>query len=249
LSADSDQETEGPKNRGSKPGAAGLDWWNWERAESAAVGFVLAGGQSSRMGSDKALVRFGGRPLIAHAVGILKAAGLPVFIAGARPEVRASLESFAPVIPDMAAGLGPLGGVCAALESTGAAYSVFLPVDVPLMPSSLIEYLLRHAMVTGSFVTLAAVNGLAQTFPAVISRDAAPALERELSGGRLGCLAAFQTAAGGPGQKVCALPAEVLVQSGQIAHPDALPVVRWFLNINAAADLGLASLVRASRVS
>ena len=74
------------------------------------------------MGSDKALVEFGGRPLIAHAVGILKAAGLPVSIAGARPENRASLESYAPVISDAEPGLGPLGGICAALQSTAAPY-------------------------------------------------------------------------------------------------------------------------------
>ena len=83
-----------------------------------AAGFVLAGGQSSRMGSDKALVEFGGRPLIAHAVGILRTAGLSVSIAGARAEIRASLESYAPVIPDAEAGRGPLGGICAALKST-----------------------------------------------------------------------------------------------------------------------------------
>ena len=117
------------------------------------------------------------------------------------------------------------------------------------MPTSLIEYLLRHAKVTGSFVTLSSVNGLAQTFPAVIRRDALPVLERELGEGRRGCLAAFETVAAERGQRVGALPAEVLVQSGQIAHPDALPAVRWFLNINAATDLRLASSVRTSRVS
>lgn len=60
---------------------------NLSRSESDAdaVGFVLAGGKSSRMGTDKALLEFRGEPLIARAIGILKAVGLPVCIAGARP--------------------------------------------------------------------------------------------------------------------------------------------------------------------
>ena len=134
MSGDSDQGTEGSRDRGI-----------WGESEAAAVGFVLAGGRSSRMGSDKALVEFGGRPLIAHAVGILKAAGLAVSIAGACAENRAGLEAYAPVIPDTEAGLGPLGGICAALRSTTASYGVFLPVDVPLMAPSLIAFLVRHA--------------------------------------------------------------------------------------------------------
>ncbi len=221
----------------------------WEGTESAAVGFVLAGGQSRRMGSDKALVEFGGRPLIGHAVAILKAAGLSVSIAGARAENRAALECYGPVISDTEPGLGPLGGICAALRSTGARFGVFLPVDVPLMPSSLIAYLVRHAQITGTLVTLASVNDSPQTFPAVASRDTLPLLEAELGKGRRGCLAGFQTAAAALGQRICSLPAEVLVQSGQVAHPDGLPVVRWFLNINAAVDLRMASWLRSSRVS
>ncbi len=45
-----------------------------EPADAAcdASGFVLAGGQSSRMGRDKALLTFAGQPLIAHALAILR---------------------------------------------------------------------------------------------------------------------------------------------------------------------------------
>ncbi len=213
-----------------------------------AVGFVLAGGQSRRMGTDKALLDFRGQPLIAHAIGILEGAGLPVVIAGARAEARFRLESFAPVMSDSETGLGPLGGICTALASASAPYAVILPVDLPFVPSSLIRYLVHHARVTESAITLISVNGLPQTFPAVVSKTLYPTLQEELENGRLGCLAAFQAAAIRMGSRFCSLAAEVLVQSGQVSHPQALPVVRWFLNLNAEQDVSRASSIAAIRV-
>jgi molybdopterin-guanine dinucleotide biosynthesis protein A len=201
------------------------------------------------MGTDKALVEFDGRPLIAHAVGILKAAGLKVFIAGARAEARSQLEPYAPLIPDREPGLGPLGGICTALASTKSDLGVFLPVDVPFLPASLVQYLLEHERTTGCAVTLASVNGEAETFPAVISRRALPVLERELDERRLGCLAAFRTAAMGLGETEAMVDVEVLVQAGQVSHPHALPAVRWFLNLNEERDLRRAASFGISQVS
>ena len=225
---------------------------NWQCNEADAVGFVLAGGQSTRMGRDKALVEFGGRPLLLHAIAALRAAGLPVFIAGA----RTPLDAYAPVVPDSRQNAGPPGGICTALESIRhtlppnmAQYAVFLSVDQPLMPPSLLVYLLYHARMTGSAVTLPSVNGFAQTFPVVLTVDSLAVLETELSSGRTGSYAAFQAAAAARGEAVSVLRVEVLVQSGKIAHPAALPAAHWFLNINAPPDLSRASSIAAGRVS
>ncbi len=128
-------------------------------AKVDAAGFVLAGGRSSRMGRDKALVELGGRTLAAHAVDLLRSAGLSATIAGARSE----LAGVAPVIKDEAPDQGPLSGICSALASTDAELAVFIPVDLPLLPASLLEYLLRHAMTAGRAITLVSVNGFAQT--------------------------------------------------------------------------------------
>ncbi len=197
-----------------------------------AVGFVLAGGRSSRMGEDKALVSLAGRPLIAHAVDILHRAGLAAHIAGA----RSPLGAFAPVVEDMEADRGPLGGICAALASTAARWSVFLPVDLPLMPPLLLGYLLNHARIVEAAVTLPAVNEFAQTFPAVVDRAALPIFEGELKAGRGGCFAAFKAAAGRLGG-LSQVAVESLVQCGQVAHSGDMPPIWWFLNVNAAGDL------------
>jgi molybdenum cofactor guanylyltransferase len=211
--------------------------------EPDVTAFILAGGHSTRMGRDKALLPLAGRPLIAHTLSLLADAGLPAAIAGTRPELR----SFAPVIDDFEsrdAGLGkakanrgPLAGICAALASVSAAHAVFLSVDQPLLPASLLAYLLHHARITASAVTVASLNGSAQTFPAVLDRAVLPALENELTAGRLGCLAAYRSAAAALGRPCCAVPVEFLLQSGQVAHPSGLPAACWFLNLNTPADL------------
>jgi molybdopterin-guanine dinucleotide biosynthesis protein A len=201
--------------------------------------FVLAGGQSRRMGRDKALLAFAGQPLIARALRILRDAALEPAIAGA----RSSLHACAPVVEDTRPDLGPLAGICAAFASTQARWCIFLPVDLPLLPASLLQYLLLHAQITGSAVTLAAMNGFAQTFPVVLDRAVLPALDAELASGRRGCFSAFQAAAESLQQPVAVLPVELLAQSGHVAHPARLPAFRWFLNVNTPADLRLGEML------
>ncbi len=210
------------------------------------AGFVLAGGESSRMGRDKALLSFAGRPLIAWAISILREAGLTVSIAGARSP---ALAEFAPVIEDSGPGLGPLAGICAALASTSAKRAVFLPVDLPLLPSSLIVYLLHQARIGGNAVTVPTVNGFAETFPAVLDRAILPMIRAELEAGRNGCFSAFQAAASALSQPISTVSVELLTQSGHVNHPLGLEPFRWFLNLNNAADLAQAEGLIAKRIA
>lgn len=218
---------------------------NGDEARDAA-GFVLAGGQSSRMGRDKALLPFAGRPLVRHALSILHEAGLPASIAGARSP---ALSEFAPVVSDPTPGLGPLAGICAALASTQSRFAVFLPVDLPFLPPSLLLYLLHHARVSGQVVNLPRVNGFAQTFPAVLDCAVLHVLKVELDAGRNGCFSAFEAAAAAMKQTISSIPVEYLVQAGQAAHPFALPPFRWFLNLNKPTDLTLAEGLLAQRIA
>jgi molybdopterin-guanine dinucleotide biosynthesis protein A len=197
-----------------------------------AAGFVLAGGQSTRMGRDKALLPFAGQPLVAHALSTLREAGLPISIAGA----RSSLAAFAPIVEDAQPGLGPLSGICAALSSTSARLAVFLPVDLPLLPASLVAFLLRHAQTTGSAVTLPSISGFAQSFPVVLDRDILPVLQAELDAGRSGCFSAFQAASASRGEPISVVAAELLAQAGQALHPGGLPASCWFFNVNTPED-------------
>ena len=192
------------------------------------------------MGRDKALLEFAGRPLVVHALSIFEGAGIPAMIAGAASPAPRSLPVYAPIVEDASPGLGPLSGICTALSIISSRYAVFLPVDQPLLPHSLVVFLRRHARITGSAVTVPSVSGFAQTFPVVLDRSTLPALQNELDSQRYGCFSAFQAASAAVSQSVSSIAVELLAQTGEVSDPLGLPPVHWFLNLNTPGDLARA---------
>ncbi len=98
-------------------------------------GFVLAGGKSSRMGQDKVLLPFCGVPLIEIAVAKLRAFCSEVSILGNRDD----LDIYAPVVHDLRSGIGPGAAFEAALRAAKRAWTLFIPVDVPLVSPALLR--------------------------------------------------------------------------------------------------------------
>jgi len=196
-------------------------------------GFVLAGGQSSRMGTDKSLALFNGIPLIQNALQILTAAGLNVRIAGS----RSSLGQFAEEVPDIYPEAGPLGGIHAALSASAAEWNVFLPVDMPLMPSFLVTCLLERATLKGAPVTICKLNGRLQPFPVILNRSVLLLIEQRLQSGQTACHAAWQGIPAALKADLDSVSVEHLVQCGQCVHPLGLPAVFWFQSANTPAEL------------
>lgn len=101
---------------------------------SRLLGLVLAGGRSSRFGTDKALALLDGRTLLDHAVARLSPWCGQVVIAGRK-------TGPAPCLPDWPRpDLGPLGGLAAALKHAGQAgfeYVLSCGVDSPGLPDDL----------------------------------------------------------------------------------------------------------------
>jgi len=192
------------------------------------------------MGTDKAVAQLGGGALVDRALAILRSAGLSTaVIAGARQD----LAEFGPVIEDP--GSGPLGGICAGLESTEAAYALFLPVDMPLLPPELLTALLGRMERTGAGITLASLGGFAQTFPVVIEQSLALGLRAELRSGNDGCFSAFRSATARARRSLEIVSVENLVQSGLVEDPRGLPPAFWFTNVNTPNDLAKAEAILA----
>ena len=98
-------------------------------------GFVLAGGESRRMGADKALLRFHGRPMIEIAVEKLRVFCAEVGIAGNRDD----LGVYGAVVHEGRKEAGPAAGIEAAMMKSTQPWALFLPVDVPLVPMELLR--------------------------------------------------------------------------------------------------------------
>lgn len=106
-------------------------------------GYVLAGGASSRMGLDKALLPWGGGSLLERAAGVLRQTFGNVVIVGA-PQRYSHLGL--PVIGDAVPGLGPLGGLLTALRhrklsSPDPGWIVLLACDMPLVDRGTLQEL------------------------------------------------------------------------------------------------------------
>lgn len=107
------------------------------------LGAILAGGQSRRFGSDKAEAMLNGRKLIDHVAAALQRDCDALVICGrAHPSM--------PWIEDSPhAGLGPLGGLCAALTyGRNAGFDAVLsaPCDVPDLPADLRQLLAQNSL-------------------------------------------------------------------------------------------------------
>src|SRR5260370_33366300 len=100
-----------------------------------AAGFVLAGGRSSRMGQDKALLTLGGEALVKRGVRKLSEVCAEVSISGGTED----LTRFGNVIPDKNPGCGPLGGIVAALARISFEWTLLLTVYAPFVPVSLLK--------------------------------------------------------------------------------------------------------------
>ena len=100
------------------------------------MGFVFAGGKSSRMGpnADKAFLDFEGQTLLGRALAVTGSVCEDVRIVG-NPTKFAQYASmkYGPVVADIFSGCGPLAGIHAALVHSSAELNLMLAVDMPFV--------------------------------------------------------------------------------------------------------------------
>ncbi len=100
---------------------------------SHCTGVILAGGQSRRMGRDKALLPLAGRTLLEHMQSLLAQAGV------AETLISRNQPGF---IADNYPGKGPLAGLAAVLPYCTTPQLLVVPVDMPLLQPGMLRHLL-----------------------------------------------------------------------------------------------------------
>ncbi len=212
----------------------------------AAGGFVLAGGRSTRMGQDKALLTISGRTLVTIALDKLRSLH---FSPDADPRIagsRADLAAYAPVVEDIHPACGPLSGIESALAAAIAPLNLFIPVDLPFVPAGFLHWMLLRAATTGALVTYPRVNGWAQPLCAVYHRSLLAPITRSITAANYKVVHALAAAAheiAGPdrlSQAIDIFDIELLAA----AFPEwrsfsPVPLYRWFHNCNSPEDLGV----------
>jgi molybdopterin-guanine dinucleotide biosynthesis protein A len=131
-------------------------------AESAPAarfaGAVLAGGASSRLGRDKALVELAGLTLVERAANALRRSGAgPLAVIGGDEQRLASLGLS--VIRDGWPGRGPLGGILTAFAWSPLPVIAVLACDLPFVGPSVVEALAEALDRTGADAAVAHTTG------------------------------------------------------------------------------------------
>lgn len=146
----------------------------------AVTAFVLAGGKSSRMGSDKALLELRGRPLLRHAMDLANFVTENVKIAGDPTKYAA----FGMVVSDLYLDRGPLGGIHAALAGTSTDLNLILATDLPFVEPQFLRHLIAIAAESTALVTVPQVGQYFEPLCAVYRRQFAEIAAAALANGK-----------------------------------------------------------------
>ena len=147
---------------------------------NAVTAFVLAGGKSTRMGSDKAFVVLDGQTLLERALDTVRAVSNKVMIVG----LNSKFANYAPVVEDIFPDRGPLGGIHAALMSTATDLNLVLAVDLPFVEPSLLTYICNRARETKAAAIVPRAAGGWQPLCAAYRKKFASVAETALAAGR-----------------------------------------------------------------
>ena len=104
-------------------------------------GVVLAGGRSRRLGVDKALLRFGGQPLVRIVVDRVAGICDEVVVAVDRPERFQGVALAARLVADVAPGLGPISGLHSGLKACQVDHVLVVACDLPFLNEKLLRYM------------------------------------------------------------------------------------------------------------
>jgi molybdopterin-guanine dinucleotide biosynthesis protein A len=154
---------------------------------------VLAGGESRRLGRNKALERIGDMTLIERVVDRIAAVSTEVLVVVASPTQAAALPLPADVrvVSDRYPGCGSLGGIFTGLSASHDPWVFLVACDMPFLDASLIRRLM--AMRRGVDAVVPFLDGRPEPLHALYSKACLEPMERMLQTGLLKIAPLFET--------------------------------------------------------
>lgn len=204
-------------------------------------GYVLAGGESSRMRGcdlppDKASLLWNGQTLLTRATSLLQTVCGEVGVLCGTEERCTRLGLGERGIQDRLQGLGPLGGLEAALadaEEHGAMWVLVVPVDLPRLPSHLLLALMNKSLVQEANVCCLRSAGRTEPLPAAVRVDALLPLQEALLAGHRKLLPVLNSLAERLSSKVGLTVIDV-PEPGSSDQDSG-----WFWNVNTPEEFSL----------
>ncbi len=137
------------------------------------TGIILAGGKSSRFGSNKALAKFNGIPLIERVTDVLGRIFKNLMIITNSPLEYSYLKI--PLHQDLVKGLGPVGGIYTGLDALDDDWAFFCACDMPFINEGLVRYI---AEVRNGFdAVVPKVDWKIEPLHALYSKNCLPAMK------------------------------------------------------------------------
>jgi molybdopterin-guanine dinucleotide biosynthesis protein A len=148
-------------------------------------GIILAGGKSTRMGSSKALLPFGGETMLQRVVRLLSTVVSPIVVVAAPGQSLPQLPPNVAVVQDEREGRGPLEGLRAGLKALpgGSEAAYVTSCDVPLLVPAFVRQLID--LLTNHDIAVMEIEGFAHPLSAVYRRGTLAQVEALLAHDRL----------------------------------------------------------------
>ena len=152
------------------------------------TGVLLAGGNSSRMGRNKALMPLAGHRLVDRAfLPFLRGIFDDLLMVTNSPDLYADLGI--PMAPDLVAGKGALGGIHSAIHHAATPYCLVVACDMPFLNADVLRYLVEQR--EGYDVVVPSVHGRPQPLHAVYGKACLQPIARRLETERLNVVSFF----------------------------------------------------------
>ncbi len=143
------------------------------------TGVILAGGQSRRMGFNKAQAEMHGESMLIRMIDKLKEI-TPIIAVSCGTTSYPNIDWLQ--IPDEYPQCGPLGGIYSVMKVSNTSLHLVVSCDIPLVSTSLLEYIAASATQSNALITVPIdENGQPQMMCAVYHKDVLPILKQQLN--------------------------------------------------------------------